>query len=58
MHTCIRVVNHLGEVINHSNEKNIEKGQLHRNKYTSVIKNVEALLFTEILKQDFNHLAY
>lgn len=53
MHTSIRVVDHLGEVINHSHEKNIEKVQLHRTKCTSVIKNVLALHFTEILKQDF-----
>ncbi|CAG9793730.1 unnamed protein product [Diatraea saccharalis] len=52
MHTSIRVIDHLGEVINHSHEKDIKKVQLHRTKCASIIKNVLALHFTEVLKQD------
>ncbi|XP_050509986.1 uncharacterized protein LOC126886893 [Diabrotica virgifera virgifera] len=53
MHTSIRVVDHLGEVYNNNHEKDIEKVQLHRTKCTSIIKNVLALHFTEVLKKDF-----
>ncbi|CAG5054013.1 unnamed protein product [Parnassius apollo] len=34
MHTSIRTVDHLGEVINHSHEKEINKMQMHRTKCT------------------------
>lgn len=53
MHSSIRVIDHLGEVINHNHEKDYEKVQLHRTKCTSIIKNVLALHFTEMLKEDF-----
>ncbi|XP_028166800.1 uncharacterized protein LOC114357400 [Ostrinia furnacalis] len=58
MHTSIRVVDHLGEVINHSHEKDIDRVQLHRTKCTSVIKNVLALHFTQILKEDIKDQPY
>lgn len=58
MHTSIRVVDHLGEVINHSHQREIDKVQLHRTKCTAVIKNVLASHFIEVLKQDIKDQPY
>lgn len=58
MHTSIRTVDHLGEVINHSHEKEINKMQMHRTKCTYVIKNILASHFTELIKNDIKDQPY
>lgn len=58
MHSSIRTVDHLGEVTNHSHEKDIDKIQLHRTKCSEIIKNVLAPHFTEVLKEDLKDQSY
>ncbi|CAG4936527.1 unnamed protein product [Parnassius apollo] len=58
MHTSIRTVDHLGEVINYSHEKEINKMQMHRTKCTYVIKNILASHFTELIKNDIKEQPY
>lgn len=52
MHTSIRAVDHLGEVINRSHEKESDKIHLHRTKCSNIIKNVLAPHFTNLLKKE------
>lgn len=56
-HSSIRIVDHMGEVINHTH-KDDEKIHLHRTKCSQIIKNVLAPHFSENLKEDLKGQPY
>ncbi|XP_061728457.1 uncharacterized protein LOC133533482 [Cydia pomonella] len=56
-HTSIRVVDHLGDVINHTHKED-DKIHLHRTKCTQIIKNVLAPHFSQNLIEDLKDQSY
>lgn len=56
-HTSIRVVDHMGDVINHMHKED-DKINLHRTKCSQIIKNVLAPHFSQNLKEDLKDQPY
>ncbi|XP_053594748.1 uncharacterized protein LOC128667670 [Microplitis demolitor] len=58
MHTSLRVIDHLGEVVNHSLTNEQDKIKLHRTQCLKIIMNIWAPHFLQILRNDLKDQPY